>query len=671
MKTACIIPHYNHPKTVLSVAERAKQYLETVWIVDDGSSTEPENFEERAAALGVRLIRHERNQGKGAALRTAAAELEKAGFDYMIVIDADGQHNPDELPRFTALLEGNSDCVIVGCRDFDSVEVPGSSRFGRKFSNFWCRLETGIRCEDTQSGFRAYPVKPFSQLQLHCVRYNFEIEILVKLLWAGYKLLEVPISVTYEKRITHFHPWKDNFRLSLLHSYLVMRHLLPIPHGKLVRQEDKHYREILRHPLQFIQKLLKEDATPSGLALSAAVGTFLAVLPLIGVHMLVILYLCIKLRLNKVMALAIQNLFMPPLSPFLCIQLGYFLRNGHWWTEFSMKTCVYEMHHRVWEWLLGSLVLAPLWAVLIYGIVYALAALFQRKKEESAPNLSAKRGNWLGIGFFKVLLFCGGYRLSLFCAWIVTWFYAVFDRTAHKAALPYLMLRFPQDGTKKKHFHRLIYELAKGLIISYRSGLGRKIPIREEGREYLQADRGQILVLAHFGCWQSAMTLLGTPGHTANIMARPDKNGNLDKFLALGGDRQFRVISTEGFAGGILDAADALEREETVIIMGDRAVDGAPAISVPFLSGELELPLSPWQLAARCGKPVIPVLVFLQEKPLQLVLRYSKPIVLPSAGDRKPKTEDLKAGAIAYAKILEDAVQQQPYSFFRFGNEKN
>ena len=61
----------------------------------------------------------------------------------------------------------------------------------------------------------------------------------------------------------------------------------------------------------------------------------------------------------------------------------------------------------------------------------------------------------------------------------------------------------------------------------------------------------------------------------------------------------------------------------------------------------------------------------LQEKPLQLVLRYSKPIVLPSAGDRKPKTEDLKAGAIAYAKILEDAVQQQPYSFFRFGNEKN
>ncbi|MBO5694614.1 MAG: hypothetical protein J6S98_04345, partial [Lentisphaeria bacterium] len=75
--------------------------------------------------------------------------------------------------------------------------------------------------------------------------------------------------------------------------------------------------------------------------------------------------------------------------------------------------------------------------------------------------------------------------------------------------------------------------------------------------------------------------------------------------------------------------------------------------------------------AARCGKPVIPVLVFLQEKPLQLILRYSKPIVLPSAGDRKPKTEDLKAGAIAYAKILERAVQEQPYAFFRFGNEKN
>ena len=101
MKTACIIPHYNHPKTVLSVAERAKQYLDTVWIVDDGSNAEPENFEEHAAALGVRLIRHDRNQGKGAALRTAAAELEKVTYESQVA--------QDELRRAQdALLEATA-----------------------------------------------------------------------------------------------------------------------------------------------------------------------------------------------------------------------------------------------------------------------------------------------------------------------------------------------------------------------------------------------------------------------------------------------------------------------------------------------------------------------------------------------------------------------------------
>ena len=96
--------------------------------------------------------------------------------------------------------------------------------------------------------------------------------------------------------------------------------------------------------------------------------------------MAVILYCCIRLKLNKVMALAIQNLFMPPLSPFLCIELGYFLRHGRWWTEFTLQTCLAEMHHRLLEWLLGSLVLAPLFAAVVWFIVYSIAAIIQRKR---------------------------------------------------------------------------------------------------------------------------------------------------------------------------------------------------------------------------------------------------------------------------------------------------
>ena len=385
MKIACVIPLYNHGATVLRVAAGARAFLDDVRVVDDGSTDLAPNFADRLAEAGVKLIRHERNLGKGAAILTAAKCLADDGVETMIVLDADGQHDPADLPRFAAEAEAHPDSVIVGCRDFDhAANVPGSSRFGRKFSNFWCRLETGIHCHDTQSGFRAYPVAGLVRSKFSCRRYNFEIEALVKLLWAGYELRELDIPVVYDppgKRISHFDPWRDNFRLSVLHTCLVTRQLLPVPHRKLVKPKPSGYgwRELL-HPVRLLRRLLGENADPAGLAASAAVGTFLAVLPLVGVHMAVILYVCIRLKLNKVMALVIQNLFMPPVSPFLCIEAGYFLRHGTWWTEFTLQNCVGELHFRIWEWFLGSLVLAPFWAAVMWVAVYFAASLVRSRR---------------------------------------------------------------------------------------------------------------------------------------------------------------------------------------------------------------------------------------------------------------------------------------------------
>ena len=381
MKIACVIPHYNHAATVTGVAVGARKYLDDVRVMDDGSTVLPDNFETELNELQVKLIRHERNLGKGAAIRTAAAALLADGVTHMIILDADGQHDPADLPKFIAAIEHDPDSIVIGCRDFDhAANVPESSRFGRKFSNFWCKLETGVTCQDTQSGYRAYPLRAFRELKFFCSRYNFETEVLVKLLWSGFHLAELPIGVSYEKRITHFKAFKDNFLLSMLHTVLITRRLLPIPCKKLVKQKKTNYWKLLGHPVRFIRMLLAENADPAGLAASAAVGTFLAVLPLVGVHMAVILYCCIRLKLNKVMALAIQNLFMPPLSPFLCIELGYFLRHGHWWTEFTLQTCLAEMHHRLLEWLLGSLILAPAFAAIAWFTVYFMAVIIQRKR---------------------------------------------------------------------------------------------------------------------------------------------------------------------------------------------------------------------------------------------------------------------------------------------------
>ena len=385
MKIACVIPHYEHFATVVAAAAGARRHLDDVRVVDDGSSGMPADLARRLGELGVTLYRHDRNLGKGAALLTAAEKLAADGVTHMITMDADGQHDPDDLPRFVEAAERRPDAVIVGCRDFEHAEgVPRSSRFGRAFSNFWCRLETGVGCADTQSGYRVYPVSGLRALSLRCRRYNFEIEALVKLLWAGYGLaeLEIPVSYTPEGgRISHFDPLRDNIRLSLLHTCLVTRQLLPVPHRRLVKKdaEKAPWRQLL-HPAEFLGSLLRENADPAGLAAAAAVGTFLAVLPLVGVHMAVILYVCVRLKLNKVMALAIQNLFMPPLSPFLCIEAGYFLRHGRFWTEFTLQTCLKELHLRLYEWFLGSLVLAPLFAAAAYVAVYAAASFLAGRR---------------------------------------------------------------------------------------------------------------------------------------------------------------------------------------------------------------------------------------------------------------------------------------------------
>jgi len=156
-----------------------------------------------------------------------------------------------------------------------------------------------------------------------------------------------------------------------MHARLVGRRLLPIPHRKLIpSDEDRVDLRVLLHPIEMLKRLLSENATPGLLGVSAAVGVFLATLPIFALHTVVILYVATRLRLNRVMAVSIQNLCMPPFVPMICIELGYRMRYGQWLTEFSTKTILGEAHHRLFEWLLGSFLVAPVGAVLVGGIVF-------------------------------------------------------------------------------------------------------------------------------------------------------------------------------------------------------------------------------------------------------------------------------------------------------------
>ncbi len=370
----CVIPVFNNRDTVKQVAQGCRKLVRHVIVVDDGSKDT--DVKKLFSGTDIIVLTHEKNRGKGCAIKTALKFIKTKGGRFMITIDGDGQHYPADIQNFLSKL--SDDTIVVGCRRFSgNKNIPGSSRFGRKFANMWLQIETGVYIDDCQSGFRAYPVEYISQIPLHGSYYDFETEVLARAVWKGLRLETVQIDVSYPKpelRVSNFKPLIDNFRISCMHARLTGRRLIPFPHKKLVKKNIKHdYLWLFLHPAQLIKGLLKENASPEGLAMAAAVGTFLATLPLLFVHTLVILYVAACLNLNKVMAVSIQNICMPPFIPMVCVELGYYMRHGEWLTHFSFKIMLDELHARLFEWLLGSLVVAPLLSAIVGIIVFFTA----------------------------------------------------------------------------------------------------------------------------------------------------------------------------------------------------------------------------------------------------------------------------------------------------------
>lgn len=378
----CAIPVYNNSSTLRAVAEGCLALLPGhVVVVDDGSTDA--DIPSLLSGLEVTLLRHGVNRGKGAAILTASRFIEEQGGVHMITIDADGQHDPSDMSAFIPELLENEDILIVGARDFlSSPNVPASSRFGRKFANFWLRVEAGVAVSDCQSGFRSYPVRHLNRLKFRGVRYDFEAEVLARASWAGIEIKDVPISVSYPppgERVSHFKPLADNFMLTHRHILLILRRLFPWPQRKLVKRERIDYK-LLLHPSRVMQMLLREHSTPAGLAAAAAVGVFLGAVPLLFAHSLAILYVTSRLNLNKLMALNTQHICMPPVVPALCIELGYYLRNGVWLTDLSFETVFVQFGDRFIEWFIGSLIVGPLLAALAGGSVYAAAVMIRNRR---------------------------------------------------------------------------------------------------------------------------------------------------------------------------------------------------------------------------------------------------------------------------------------------------
>jgi glycosyltransferase involved in cell wall biosynthesis len=226
---AFIIPVYNHAATVAQVVKDVQALGFPVFVVDDGSTDN--TYDQIKEIAGIQILRHPHNQGKGAAIMTGFAAA-SAVADWAITIDADGQHYADDAKKLIKAIPKKTRAIVVGARaDMTGVHVPWTSRFGRKFSNFWVRTSGGPAISDSQSGFRIYPLPEALNVGTRARRFQFEVEILVRATRDGIAIIEAPVRVHYNpngERISHFRPFVDFLRNSSTFTRLIFTRIFPL-----------------------------------------------------------------------------------------------------------------------------------------------------------------------------------------------------------------------------------------------------------------------------------------------------------------------------------------------------------------------------------------------------------------------------------------------------------
>lgn len=216
---AALIPCYFEAKHIRDVAQRALAQLDTVLVVDDGST---DATAAEAGAAGAEVIRHELNQGKGAAIKTGLRALSaRRGIEYVLVLDGDGQHLPEEIPHFIEEANRSGVSMIVGNRMSDLRAMP----FVRRLTNRFMSSQISAVCEqeipDTQCGFRMFHRELAAQLcAAPSTKYDYETEMLVIASRLGCRIAAVPVSTIYGDEKSKIHPVRDTLRFFKLMARL-------------------------------------------------------------------------------------------------------------------------------------------------------------------------------------------------------------------------------------------------------------------------------------------------------------------------------------------------------------------------------------------------------------------------------------------------------------------
>ena len=382
LKICVIIPTYNNERTLKRVIDGVLEITDDLIVINDGATDSTSRILKKYT--DITQIYLPKNKGKGNALRVGFKKAEELGYEFSITIDSDGQHYPEDIAVFVNQLEfeTNKNILLIGSRNMNQEAVPGGSSFGNKFSNFWYKVETSIQLKDTQSGFRLYPLKELNKIKFYTSKFEFEIENIVKAAWKGIIVKNVPVKVLYDEqeRVSHFRPFKDFARISLLNTWLVLVAFIYIkPRGLIRKLRKKGIRRFIK------EEILGSNESPLKSAQAMALGVFIGLTPLWGLHTILVLSLAILFKLNKVISFAFTNVSFPPFIPFTVyasIMIGTQVLGEPTDYSFADFEQNFEFVKSLKTYVVGSFILAFVASIIVGLVSYFLLSLYNKKKHD-------------------------------------------------------------------------------------------------------------------------------------------------------------------------------------------------------------------------------------------------------------------------------------------------
>lgn len=385
LRCCVIIPTYNNAGTLASVITTVLAYTKNIIVVNDGATDTTAQI--LAGFPDIQTVSYLPNRGKGWALRQGFKAAISAGYDFAITIDADGQHFAEDLLVFLERLQtGERDSLIIGARNLQQENMPGKNTFANKFSNFWFYVETGRKMPDTQSGYRLYPLHRMRKMWFVCRKYEFEIEVMVRCAWRGINMDWAPVKVYYPppgERISHFRPFRDFSRISVLNTVLVTIAFLYIhPRNFLFYFSRKeNWQKMWR------DEMLRPGESNIRKAISAGVGVCIGILPIWGLQMLTAILVSTVFKLNRGITFMCSHISFPPMVPVIIF--GSFLMGRIWVKErtdllFSRGLNMHTIQENLLQYITGSITLAILAGLLTTVIIYLILAVFRKPARAGA-----------------------------------------------------------------------------------------------------------------------------------------------------------------------------------------------------------------------------------------------------------------------------------------------